>query len=115
MARESREVWVKRVERWRESGLRANEFAAELGVSAATLAQWKYRLAAEARSAAPSPATTERVAFVEVSATAEPTVPAKAAAESTFEIVLPRGITVRVPSGFDASALRRLLDAMTAR
>jgi hypothetical protein len=47
VARESRDVWLKRVERWRESGLRANEFAAELGVNAATLAEWKYRLAAK--------------------------------------------------------------------
>ena len=114
MARESREVWAKRVERWRESGLRANEFAAELGVNAATLAQWKYRLAAEARAERPSPTmTTEPVRFVEVKATAEPA--ALAVAKSTFEIVLPSGITVRVPSQFDATALRRLVDVMTAR
>lgn len=117
MARESREVWVKRVERWRESGLSASEFAAELGVNAATLAQWKYRLAAEARAEAPSPTTTTRqtVAFVEVKATAEPVTPALPAAESTFEVLLPSGITVRVPPQFDAAALRRLVDVMTAR
>jgi hypothetical protein len=32
MARERRDVWEKRVERWRESGLTAQEYAAEIGV-----------------------------------------------------------------------------------
>jgi hypothetical protein len=31
MGRESREVWEKRLARWRESGLSAREFAAEVG------------------------------------------------------------------------------------
>jgi hypothetical protein len=115
MARESRAVWAKRVERWRESGLRASEFAAELGVNAATLAQWKYRLAAEARAERPSAPATETVAFVEVDATTGPTAPTQAASESTFEVVLPSGVTVRVPAQFDAAALRRLVDVMTAR
>jgi transcriptional regulator with XRE-family HTH domain len=117
MARESREVWVKRVERWRESGLSANEFAAELGVNAATLAQWKYRLAAEARAEMPSETTLDpaAVSFVEVNAAVEPVAAERPAAQSTFDVVLLNGITVRVPSQFDAVALRRLVDVMTAR
>src|SRR4051794_32377521 len=50
MARESREVWLKRVERWRESGLSVKEFARELGINAHTLAGWRWRLRAEDRS-----------------------------------------------------------------
>ena len=117
MARESREVWTKRVERWRESGLSANEFAAELGVNAATLAQWKYRLAAEARAAMPSEVTLAPAAlsFVEVNAEAEPVAAERSAAQSTFDVVLLNGITVRVPSQFDAAALRRVVDVMTTR
>jgi hypothetical protein len=116
MARESKEVWAKRVERWRESGLRASEFAAELGVNAGTLAHWKYRLAAEARAERPSaPTTTEAIAFVEVDTPAEPMVPPQTATRSPFEVVLPSGITVRVPAQFDAAALRRLVDVMTGR
>src|SRR5262249_27057562 len=45
----NREVWEKRIERWRESGLTAKEFAGEAGVNAGTLTHWKYRLAAERR------------------------------------------------------------------
>jgi hypothetical protein len=117
MARESREVWAKRVERWRESGLRASEFAAELGVNAGTLAHWKYRLAAEARAEAPRLTTAEpnTVSFVEVKADAEPGGREPRAAESRFEVVLPSGITLRVPSQFDAAALRRLVDVITPR
>jgi DNA-binding transcriptional regulator YiaG len=44
MAREPREVWEKRVARWRESGLKAKEFACEVGVNANTLAHWAWRL-----------------------------------------------------------------------
>jgi hypothetical protein len=42
MAREKREVWVKRVERVAESGLTANEFAAEIGVGAFTCARQRH-------------------------------------------------------------------------
>jgi hypothetical protein len=44
MARVSREVWAKRVERWKDSGLSAKEFAAELDVSPNTLTFWKWKL-----------------------------------------------------------------------
>jgi hypothetical protein len=115
MARESTEVWVKRVERWQESGLRAHEFAAELGVSATTLAQWKYRLAAEARKGQATAPAEESVEFIEVDATAAPIAPKPNRSEPVFEVLLPSGISVRVPSDFDAGALRRLVDAMTAR
>ena len=59
----SRRLWTKRVERWRESGLSANEFATELGVNAATLAQWKYRLAAEAQAEMPGERTLDPAAL----------------------------------------------------
>jgi hypothetical protein len=42
--RASRDEWAKRVERWRDSGLSAEQFAAELGINAGTLKFWKYRL-----------------------------------------------------------------------
>ena len=36
-ARVEREEWAKRVERWRDSGLRTAEFATELGINPRTL------------------------------------------------------------------------------
>ena len=57
MAESAREIWAKRVERWKESGLSGKAFAAELGVSAHTLTWWSSRLRAEARA----PVATKRV------------------------------------------------------
>jgi hypothetical protein len=54
MARETREVWAKRVARWQDSGLTSTEFAAEVGINPRTLAYWKWRLGAdEARKERP--------------------------------------------------------------
>ncbi|MEM6531604.1 MAG: hypothetical protein AAF654_03225 [Myxococcota bacterium] len=50
MARESREVWAKRVELWKDSGLTAREFAAEVGINHRTLTYWKYQLSKEAKA-----------------------------------------------------------------
>ncbi len=58
MERESREIWEKRVERWRDSGLSVKEFAREVGVNPHTLAGWRWRLKAE--SSEPDTASTPR-------------------------------------------------------
>jgi hypothetical protein len=42
--RTSAEEWQKRVERWRDSGLPAEQFAAELGTNAGNLRFWGYKL-----------------------------------------------------------------------
>jgi len=101
----SREEWQKRVERWRDSGLTAEQFAGELGINAGTLKFWGYKLGKESREAATTPraARARRAAtpsFVEVRA--EPVV-------STFEVELGNGRRLRVPAAFDASVLERLL------
>lgn len=123
MGRESREIWVKRVERWRDSGLSAAEFAAEIGVNVASLRHWSWRLNAERRlpddqqpAAGAAPLT-----WVEVAAPAS--VPAAPAAQSPqsdekpdrLELVLGGGVIVRVPDRFEPEALRRLLSALDAR
>jgi hypothetical protein len=115
MARETEETWGKRIERWAESGLTAKEFAAEIGVNAGTLMQWKYRLAAKARRPI---AVAERpkaeAVFVEVKpgAQAEPASPDP---QSPFELILTNGAVLRIPAQFDVATLRRLLDVMVTR
>lgn len=42
--RTSREEWRKRVERWKDSGLTAEQYAAELGINAKTLQFWRYKV-----------------------------------------------------------------------
>jgi transposase len=122
MSRTSRAEWAKRVERWRESGLSAKEYAAETGVKASTLSYWSWRLKASdepegGRSKAPEPVAARRkesraadgatARFVELSATASAPTPA-------LELVLSSGIRVRVTSGFDEATLTRMVRALEA-
>jgi transposase-like protein len=106
-ARVSRAEWAKRVERWRDSGLSAAEFATEIGVNPRTLTYWKWLLRQEARPKRPSreAATASRPApaasaFVEVRST-----PGNAA----FELALGDGRRLQIPTSFDSDALARLL------
>jgi transposase len=125
MKRENREVWGKRVERWRDSGLTAKEFADEIGVNANTLSYWKWRVGRESgvrdsaaglpRSRPVARARAVQVPFVEVSSA-----PVSAAAlreeecreAEPIEIVAPSGLRVRVPARFDDGALTRILQAV---
>lgn len=132
MTRASRSVWEKRVERWRNSGQSAEEFAASMGFNVWTLRKWSERLRRE-RAAGPdvqldkgaqqpkgtgtrrpaAPAGAVRpLAFVEVL----PGGPAAAGAPSpAFEIVLRSGVTVRVPARFEPQALAQVLAAVENR
>jgi transposase len=112
MAKATREEWSKRIERWKDSGLSAKDFANETGISQRSLSWWRWQLGRKAteptlarptqrrkREAKAAPPAS-RMTFVEVSAPA-PSEP--------FEIVLASGRRIRVPSGFDAPTLERLL------
>ena len=44
MDQDVRAIWAKRIERWRQSGLTAKEFAAELDVRPNSLSYWKSKL-----------------------------------------------------------------------
>jgi hypothetical protein len=112
MERADRETWAKRVERWKDSGLSAAQFATEIGVSAKALSWWKWKLGkgekvkpaqrrAKARKVAVAPMT-----FVEMSAPAP---------SSALEIVLPSDVRIRVPASVDSDALGRVLDVLEKR
>lgn len=101
MAETGREAWRKRVERWRDSGLTAREFATETGLNANTLQWWSSRLA---REGGRKPAARRHRAwpkFIEVGGTAPST-------GATLELVVSDTV-VRVPAGFDEATLRRVL------
>lgn len=118
-ARESREAWARRVERWKRSGLSARRFAEREGVRAATLSWWRWRLAAErpaiessprARPAARAIAPTDFVELI-------PTPELRPTREDTcgFEVELAVGYRVRFSKDFSDEALTRLLDALESR
>lgn len=118
MARETREVWTKRVERWRDSGLTAKEFAAEIGVNYQTLQHWSWKLGNEGSSSQGKrrrgrARRTQRVPVVEVVGTDKASGVSEEALR--YEVVLASGVTVRVPSHFDDSSLGRLLSVLEAR
>ena len=117
MERVSRETWAQRVERWKDSGLTAKEYAAEVGVNAHSLSWWKWHLASVASGKPAGLGRTRRRRKAAIDETAAVTfveLPSAVVAEP-FEIVLPSSLRVRVPSSFDPAALRRLLDVLSVR
>jgi hypothetical protein len=101
MATNTRDLWAKRVERWKDSGLTAKEFAAEMGINPQTLAYWRWRLKAEEAEKPTKKAGRKKHAPVEE----PPSAPADCA-NGAVPAVLPR--PVRPPcAGLSASALCR--------
>ena len=112
--RTGRAEWRKRIERWRDSGLSAEQFAAELGINAGTLKYWKYRIGKESTgsvAAKPKPRRGDAplaTSLVEVHA-------ATMVAPSSFVLEFGQGRRLQIPSQFDASALERLLSLLEHR
>jgi transposase len=120
-----RHTWAKRVERWKDSGLSAKAFAAELGINARSLTWWRWQLSKvegpetptteprrrQRRSRGSTLAITKPTAlspmtFVEMTA---PTI------SDALEVILPSTMRVCVRPGFDDATLGRLLDVLERR
>jgi len=120
MERASRDVWAKRVERWKDSGLTAKEFAAELDVSASSLTFWKWKLGRLASNEPEKPPVRRKLRsdspvhgrpkFLQLVPTTTPGAPS-----GPFEVVFASGIVVRVPHDFDDSTLVRLVGVLGGR
>ena len=112
MARESRDVWAKRVERLRESDLTAEEFAREIGVNVQTLRHWKWKLdGGQPTKGRPS----KRKGTAEPSATFVELESSRVARAEPIELVVDGRVVIRVPAGFDASTLERTLRVLGVR
>lgn len=107
----SRAEWQKRIERWRDSGLTAEQFATELGINAGTLKYWKYRIgkdstAGVAAEQKPRRSKVPRAAsLVEVHA-------ATMVVSSPFVLELGETRRLQIPAQFDVPALERLLSVL---
>jgi hypothetical protein len=109
-SRVGRAEWQKRVESWKDSGLSAEQFAAELGINVGTLRYWKYSFDKDSRSSVASktaPAPAKVSDLVEVR-------PAVAPA-AVFELELGSERKLRIPAQFEAAALERLLAVLERR
>lgn len=107
MSRATRAEWIKRVERWQDSGLTAKEFAAELDVTASALTYWKLKLRRERVAGGAhhtQSATVPPAKFLQLVSTTT-----HADAGLPLELVLRGGVIVRVPRGFDEPTLTRIL------
>jgi transposase-like protein len=107
------------VARWKDSGLSAAAFAAQIGVNPHTLTWWKRQLASKAvsdsakrtlacRPAGPTPerTTSSPLTFVELTAALE---------TDALEVVLASSVRIRVRRDFDGPTLGRLLDVLERR
>ena len=83
------------------SGKSVPVFATERGLDAQRLYSWRRRFGAVAKG--------DTTTFRELTVRPSSPVPV----ESQFEISFPSGVHVRVPVGFDAASLARLLDVLT--
>ena len=112
MTTTKREKWAERIEAWRRSGLTAKEFAAQAGCHPETLRHWGWKLKAEAVGR-----LKPRAGFVEVLAPMVTGLEARSREQVSepVELVLSRGIRVRVPPRFDAPSLRRLVETLEGR
>ncbi|MBX2813534.1 MAG: hypothetical protein KTR25_17085 [Myxococcales bacterium] len=121
----SREIWRRRIQAWRASGLSAVKYAEREGLNVRSLYHWRWQLgpnvelsgeshpsivSAEQRPEPKLDTYMVRPTFVEIS----PTGP-RADTQATFEMTLRSGIKLKVPQNFDASALERLILALEKR
>jgi hypothetical protein len=118
--------WRERMEAWRRSGQTQQEFCRIHGLSAGSFSHWKSELErrdglrASFRGADAAAAggdrrerSPEALSWNEVR---WPAVVAEVAGDGAgFEIVLPRGWSVRLGPRFEAESLRRLLSVLEER
>ena len=126
MERASQEIWAKRVERWKDSGLSVAVYAREVGISPRSLMWWRWRLGAGVKKKrargrrttttpasktamtlqSGSAATVSPLTFVEMTA---------GLGSDALEVVLLTSVRIRVRPDFDAPTLGRLLDVLEPR
>lgn len=106
----ARERWAGLVRRWRRSGQTGREFAEATGVNAGTLAHWAWRLKREGKGgAARTPKRRPRSVRVPAPEGRFVELIVDGPADGRFELEFGDGRRVRIPVGFDAAALGRLL------
>jgi transposase-like protein len=101
--------WRRHVQRWQRSRLSVRDYCRRHQLGEASFYAWRRTLAERARQPeAASPDTVEPDAplFVDVHLTA---------AATALELLLADGLVLRVPRGFDAETLVRLLDTLRSQ
>lgn len=101
--------WRGHVEAWRSSGQSRGEYCAALGLSRKTFGWWVWHLERAERQGLEAEAPRFLPVEVAEAPGAEPDAAEPVPGDERIEIALPDGLLVRVGTGFDAAALRRVL------
>ncbi|HLT35098.1 MAG TPA: hypothetical protein VK034_02410 [Enhygromyxa sp.] len=110
-----REQWLEHVRAWRASGLSRSEYATKAGLNPQTLGWYAWRLEADGEQLDTCRKPRRRGKAIEL-APGMPVVELAALPISAALLELDvAGVTVRLPTDFDAGTLTRLLDVLEAR
>jgi hypothetical protein len=107
--------WSDLVAAWERRGLKQADFCRRQGINSGTFAWWKRQLRQASQDLPKRRGRPPKVAerFVEVRLTSASSVePAGVPSIPGYEVVLPRGRSIRVPSQFDPQILSRLITAV---
>lgn len=105
------ETWARRVEAWRASGERAEEFSRRDGYAASTLRWWGSKLR---REPVPSPPETRReVRIARVVRDAAPIAPAASPRDPAIVVeAMHVGVRISVTAGADRATLTMVFDVL---
>ena len=104
--------WQRHLDRWERSGLSQAAFCRRHGLKAVTFGWWKRKLATgrtqirrRGADAGRASSVTRRTDFVEV---------AMSAGMAAYEVVLSRGVVLRLPADFDPDRVSQLIEVVRA-
>lgn len=109
--RRSRDEWQELIEQWHRSGQSVGAFCADRDLRVSTFSWWRWRLGSDpvSESEPGPPISADAESWLRWTAPAAVPVAEDGVA---FELRWPDGLTLRVPQGFDPSALARLLSVL---
>lgn len=111
-ARRTAQQWSEILERWKASGLRAQEFGEQHGIKAKTLWWWKWKLdscMSDGPRTGKASEDAPRFLPIRVVDRAEAPLTAAPVCGAPIEIIIDERRTVRVGPSFDEDTLRRVL------
>lgn len=113
LRRRSRGEWQELIEQWHRSGQSVGAFCADRDLRASTFSWWRWHLGPDQdpESEPESPVPVDAGSWLRWTARAPASVTAGEEGVA-FELRWPDGLTLRVPQGFDPSALVRLLSVL---
>ena len=102
--RRTRQEWSDLVAEWSCSGQDAAAFCRKRHLNPSTFGWWRWKLG---QSASPDGAEWLEVTRIDSPTTADP-----GPADSDLTLILGEGISIRIPVGFDAPTLERLIETL---